>query len=135
VKNTWGLKLDEISVTGRETFKVPDLMDKIVPAGITEGKTTPIFPNIVDENVFLSTESETDSARHARLTDLAFHFSRSDKDCPPSWSDFNQSISTADPDLTNVGYMPKIQAPAHDIDTLNTVVQRCMHVSEKLQQK
>ena len=31
--------------------------------------------------------------------------------------------------------MPLIQAPAHDFDTLNTVVQRCMHMSEKLGQK
>ena len=31
--------------------------------------------------------------------------------------------------------MPLIQAPAHDFDTLNTVVQRCMHISEKLGQK
>jgi hypothetical protein len=36
-----------------------------------------------------------------------------------------------------VVYMPLIQAPAHDFDTstLNTVVQRCMHISEKLGQK
>ena len=31
--------------------------------------------------------------------------------------------------------MPLIQAPAHDFDTLNTVVQRCMHISEKLGKK
>ena len=45
---------------------------------------------------------------------------------------FNQALSKCDPDLTTVGYMPLIQAPAHDFDTLNTVVQRCMHISEKL---
>lgn len=30
--------------------------------------------------------------------------------------------------------MPIIQAPAHDIDTLNTVVQRCIYVSEQIGQ-
>ena len=30
--------------------------------------------------------------------------------------------------------MPIIQAPAHEIDTLNTVVQRCMYIAEKLNQ-
>lgn len=49
-----------------------------------------------------------------------------------TWSAFNQALSKCDPDLTTVGYMPLIQAPAHDFDTLNIVVQRCMHISEKL---
>ena len=31
--------------------------------------------------------------------------------------------------------MPIIQAPAHDMDTLNTVVRRCMYVTSKLGQQ
>jgi hypothetical protein len=46
-----------------------------------------------------------------------------------------RSDSTQIPDLTTIGYMPLIRAPAHDFDTLNTVVQRCMHRSGKLGQK
>jgi hypothetical protein len=49
-----------------------------------------------------------------------------------TWSAFNQALSKCDPDLTTIGYMPLIRAPAHDFDTLNTVVQRCMHILEKL---
>ena len=30
--------------------------------------------------------------------------------------------------------MPIIQAPAHEIDTLNTIVKRCMYISEQLGQ-
>jgi hypothetical protein len=45
---------------------------------------------------------------------------------------FQPGLSKCDPDLTTVGYMPLIQAPAHHLDTINTVVQRCMHISEKL---
>jgi hypothetical protein len=52
-----------------------------------------------------------------------------------TWSDFNQALSKCDHDLTTVGYMPLIQAPAHHLDTINTVVQRCMHIPEKLGQK
>jgi hypothetical protein len=52
-----------------------------------------------------------------------------------TWSAFNQALSKCDPDLTTVGYMPLIQAPAHHLDTINTVVQRCMHISEKLGKK
>jgi hypothetical protein len=52
-----------------------------------------------------------------------------------TWSAFNQALSKCDHDLTTVGYMPLIQAPAHHLDTINTVVQRCMHIPEKLGQK
>jgi len=37
--------------------------------------------------------------------------------------------------VTTIGYMPIIQAPAHELDTLNTVVQRFIHVSSSLGQK
>lgn len=36
--------------------------------------------------------------------------------------------------MTIIGYMPVVQEPAHDLDTLNTVVLRCRHVSRKLGQ-
>ena len=31
---------------------------------------------------------------------------------------------------TTVGYMPLIQAPEHEFDKLNTVVQRCMYIAD-----
>ena len=36
--------------------------------------------------------------------------------------------------MTSVGYMPIIQAPAHELDTVNTVVLRCKHTAGKLGQ-
>ena len=38
------------------------------------------------------------------------------------------------PTETTVGHMPLILAPAHDVDTLNTVVERCRFVADKLGQ-
>ena len=45
---------------------------------------------------------------------------------------FNQLASTINPKQTLVLYLPIIQAPAHELDKLNTVV---MHVAESLQQE
>ena len=42
------------------------------------------------------------------------------------WTEFNRQHSTSNPEITTVGYMPTIQAPAHEMDTLNTVVKRCI---------
>lgn len=39
-----------------------------------------------------------------------------------------------DPPETTVGYMPIIQAPAHELSTLNTVVRRVIHVAKELNQ-
>ena len=38
-------------------------------------------------------------------------------------------------ETTKVGYMPILQAPAHEFDALNAVVKRCMHVSSVLGQR
>ena len=37
--------------------------------------------------------------------------------------------------VTNIGYLPIVQSPAHEHDTLNTVVVRCKHVANALGQQ
>ena len=57
------------------------------------------------------------------------------------WTEFNQSLSQGEfgdkfgHEVTKVGYMPIIQAPAHEMDTLNTVVKKCMYVATVLGQQ
>jgi hypothetical protein len=57
------------------------------------------------------------------------------------WTEFNQSLLRGEVgnkfghEVTKVGYMPIIQAPAHEMDTLNTVVKKCMHVATVLGQQ
>ena len=46
--------------------------------------------------------------------------------------DFNQQASTINPEQTSVGYLPVIQAPAHELDKLSPVVMRVLHVAEAL---
>jgi len=55
---------------------------------------------------------------------MASFITRQAEDNKIGWIHFNQKISTVDPTLTTVGYMPIVQAPAHELDTLNTVVER-----------
>ena len=56
-------------------------------------------------------------------------------DIRPCWTVFNQSLTQNDPPKTPVGYIPLIQAPAHEFDTLKTVIQRCMFITEQLGQQ
>ena len=70
----------------------------------------------------------------ASAADLAFLLVRQNHEPKPSWTTFNERVSEVDPPKTIVGYMPIIQAPAHELSTLNTVVKRVIHVAEALTQ-
>ena len=43
--------------------------------------------------------------------------------------------SKTDPEVSTVSYMPIILALAHDVNTLNTVVERIVQVAESFKQK
>ena len=43
----------------------------------------------------------------------------------PGWTDFNQLLSTEKPQVTVVGPLPIVNAPAHEFETLWTVILRC----------
>lgn len=81
--------------------------------------------------------TEEDEEKHtSEATDLAFHILSCNDVIKSSWTTFNKSISPTKqaPNVTKVGYMPILQAPAYEFDTLNAVVKRCMLVSSKLGQ-
>ena len=52
-----------------------------------------------------------------------------------TWTSFNKKHSTIHTEKTTTGYLPIIQAPANDLDTLNTVVRRILHIAQSLGQK
>ena len=66
---------------------------------------------------------------------MAFFLRRQNSDTKPSWTVFNQSVSSQESQQTAVGYLPIILAPAHELDTLNTVVKRCMAISSHFGQE
>jgi hypothetical protein len=117
------------------TLKVPDDMDELLPAQIIIGRSEPTNTSDIKHEWFTAT-SENESAVQAVAKHMTFILKRSkEKDSETGWTQFNQTISTTDPAVTSVGYiMPIIQAPAHELDTLNTVIQRCKHVANKLGQ-
>ena len=43
----------------------------------------------------------------------------------PGWTGFNQLLSTVKPQVTVVGPLPIVNAPAHEFETLWTVILRC----------
>ena len=127
--------LQNITPTKSTTLKVPDEVDTILPACIREGTAEPQFKEDVKEEWFKQPMQNCPQAIQAEATDTAFFFKRRNEELKSGWTSFNEKHSGTDPEVSTVGYMPIVLAPAHDVNTLNTVVQRIMQVAESFNQK
>lgn len=126
-------ELQMLEPSTRHTLIVPDVLEKLYPININNATSEPLFTVRVDKGWF--TKGDSDCVKQARATDMAFHLRRQDSDKKLSWTVFNQSVSSEESEQTAVGYLPIILAPAHEIDTLNTVVKRCMAISSHFGQE
>ena len=102
---------------------------------ISPGRDKPVFTSPVDEACFSKAEEDNEYDRQAKATDLAFFLRSQDPEIKPSWTVFNQSLSSEEREHTAVWYLPIILSPALEFDTLNTVVKRCMAVSSRIWQE
>lgn len=117
-----------------ESLQVPEGNEMLFPAGVRESKACPKSTENTKKEWFKKSD-ENGSIAKATVIDMAFFFKRQDEgDMKQGWTTFNQNHSERSPEMTSIGYMPIIQAPAHDLDTLKTVVLRCKHVARKLGQ-
>ena len=109
-------------------------MDKI--DSILVRKSNPPFIRAVKMTWYDPAQDDEEHREAARATDLAFNMLRHQGVTKNGWTGLNQSLSRGeDQQVTKVGYIPIIQAPAHEMDTLNTVVKKCMHVATALRQR
>lgn len=125
-------QLSMIKPSTRETLSIPEAMNIIVPAHIDDGTAEPPRVNIKPE---WFTKQECEPALKAQAQDFAFILKPHGQNPKSTWTGFNQEYSTKSPPKTTVGYMPIIQAPAHDVATLNTVVQRILRIAASTEQQ
>lgn len=126
--------LESIYPTTETTLKVPEEMNMILPAYILEGSAEPEFKDPVQEEWYEQQVDDCSAAVKAEAADMAFHMIRQYHDPKPGWTTFNEEYSETDPEVSTVGYMPIILAPAHDVNTLNTVVRRITQVAKSFNQ-
>ena len=107
----------------------------MIHVSISPRRDRPVFTSPVDEACFSKAEGDNEYARHAKATDLAFFLRSQDPEVKPSWTVFNQSLSSEEREHTAVEYLPIIIAPALEFDTLNTVVKICMAISSRFGQQ
>ena len=91
-----------------------------------------MFDQKVDETVFIP---DSDVLLQASQTDIAwvltrFYSSKTSK--VPAWTGFNQVTRCDDTGKCSVGYLPLINAPSHEIETLWTAMMICVRISNAL---
>ena len=118
------IDLEEIVPSKNKTLEAPPDMDKIICTNAVLGKGAPTFEN-VDLDMFKTQPTVT---KQSTAKDMAFLIERQKQDLKVGWTEYNEAISTNTKEIKTVGYMLSLQAPAHEINTLNTVVQRCLYV-------
>ncbi|KAG0715583.1 hypothetical protein GWK47_011631 [Chionoecetes opilio] len=81
--------------------------------------------------------SDTSVTSKPKLLDITWLCVRNSTDeCQkiPEWTIFNQKVSTSIHPQSIVGYLPIIPAPAHEMDTIATVLMRCQAIVKFLGQ-
>jgi len=110
-------------------------MNAILTAYIREDTAELHFKEDVKEEWLKQPIEVRPSALKAEATDTAFFHKRQNEDTKSGWTSFNEKHPETESEVSTVGYMPIILAPAHDVDILNTVVQRIIEVAESFNQK
>jgi len=121
-----------MKLSTEKTLHVPEVMDKLATNNMPTARPSPSFTGPVEKTCYEQPSKSVDCAAKAAADDLAFNLMRQHLTTATSWTVFNESLTKADPPKTTVGYMPIIQAPAHEYDTLTTVVEHCLKVSVRL---
>ena len=128
------VELQTLQPSRRHTLKVPDVLDNLYPTNINPVTSEPAFADPVDKTWFMKPD-DSECKKQAQATDMAFFLRRQDVSSKLSWTVFNQSITTEETEQTTVGYLPIVLAPSHELDTLNTVVRKCMAISSHFAQQ
>ena len=99
-----------------------------------EGKDEPTQTRNTQKDWFDKPQKEKEMVALAKAQDMAFFLKRHNEGETKRRTKINQTQSKESHEMTSTGYRPLVQAPAHELDTLNTAVLRCKHVARKLGQ-
>lgn len=126
--------LKDLRPSTKTSLQVPEIMEQIYPSQVMTRRVEPRSTADLNKEWYNESSGHNPSACQAMAKDMAFFIKRQDADDKIGWTNINQTHCSVNQEVTSVGYMPIIQAPAHELDTLHTVVQRCKHIATSLGQ-
>jgi hypothetical protein len=116
-----------INLTANRILKAPSDFHQLESVNMVSEKPEPVLSNVVKESWYAPDRQLIDDAFKE---DLAWILSRMAQQRPevqtiPGWTGFNQVLSKSDEKPTVVGPLPIVNAPAHQFETLWTVILKC----------
>lgn len=152
-----GDKLDFIEETldGKGTFQVTQIavfqqgqkaliarsqVMSYVPEGFHHLATVEVPPNHVPQRIpgsvqgdfFLGSGHVTQPYRQNNIAFILSRHQHQGRQSVPVWTGYNQTVSKVKSTQTITGYLPIIPAPAHEMDTMMTVLLHCKDTERKL---
>ena len=116
-----------INLTGSRILNASSDLHQLEPVNMVNEKPEPVFPIVTKESWYKPDRRLIDDAFKK---DLAWILTRMAQQQPevqtiPGWTGFNQALSKSDEKPTVVGPLPIVNAPAHEFETLWTVILKC----------
>ena len=114
------------------TVKAPEV--KIAPYRSKERGTISLHDQSSD--ISLEEQGYRHEQNMARNADFVYMLSRKgaseSKDCLPGWTGFNTQVYTEIRKISNIGYLPVIDAPVTDIATVDEILRHSVSISNRL---
>ena len=84
--------LTSLRPTDKTTLPTPEAMQQLHAVDFEEGKSDPVFAEVVELEWYTVDENECDVAQETRAVDMTYIFQRHTKEVRTSWSSFNQCL-------------------------------------------
>ena len=117
----------------KSTLQVPRILTKIPTIRVKNEQSAPTMEYPISVDSFKNSEQDK-SYIEAKAADNAFYLYRQAMPVRFGWTEYNQIDNKNCSSETTIGHMPIILSEAHDYDTINIVIQRCMAVSSHFEQ-
>ena len=116
-------------------LKPPTSLHQLESVNMASDKPEPVIPNVPKESWY---DPDEQCIQESYKKDLAWILSRLVQQQPevqnvPGWTGFNQLLSRSAQTPTVVGPLPIVNAPAHEFETLWTVISKCQAMTHSRQ--
>lgn len=99
------IELDMLKPSTSHTLVVPDVLENLHHVNVHSATSKPVYTSHVNKTWFTKPKGDSECVKQAKATDMAFFLRRQDSEPKPSWTVFNQSVSSKEPEQTAVGYL------------------------------
>ena len=111
----------------RLDLEVPSELHELSEISLENKKPEPVIEEPVEEGWYTPIQEKIDESYKKELAWILGRLAQQQPELQklPGWSGFNQLLSNNDPEVTIVGPLPILNAPAHEFESLWTIILRC----------